>query len=81
MTCGATTGIDAKVNLRHIFFKSQSILGSTMGSREDYLTLVDLYAQGLFKPLIHAVLPLDEIAEAHRLLESREAIGKVVLRP
>jgi NADPH:quinone reductase-like Zn-dependent oxidoreductase len=81
VTCGATTGIDGKINLRHVFFKSQSILGSTMGSKGEYHQLVALYAQGFFKPVIDRVLPLSEIRAAQEALESREVFGKVVLRP
>lgn len=81
VTCGATAGGSAKVNLRHLFFKSQSLLGSTMGSRAEYLKLVELYDAGHFQPLIHEVLPLERVGDAHRLLEERQAIGKVVLRP
>ncbi len=81
VTCGATAGIDAKLNLRHIFFKSQSILGSTMGSKGEYHHLAGLYAQGLFKPVIDRVLPLSEARLAHEALERREVFGKVVLEP
>ncbi len=81
VTCGATTGIDVKVNLRHVFFKSQSILGSTMGSKGEYHQLVALWAQGLFRPVIDRVLPLDRVREAHAALEAREVFGKVVLVP
>ncbi len=81
VTCGATTGIDVKVNLRHVFFKSQSILGSTMGSKGEYHQLVQLYAQGLFQPVIDRVLPLDQVRDAHVALEAREVFGKIVLTP
>jgi NADPH:quinone reductase-like Zn-dependent oxidoreductase len=79
VTCGATTGTRAQVDLRHIFFKSQSILGSTMGSKGEYHQLVKLYERGLFKPVIDRVLPLAEIADAHRALEAREVFGKIVM--
>ncbi len=81
VTCGATAGVDAHVNLRHIFFKSQSILGSTMGSKGEYHQLVALYAQGFFKPVIDRVLPLAEIRQAHEALEQRDVFGKIVVVP
>ena len=56
VTCGATTGIQANVNLRHLFFKSQSILGSTMGTKAEYYELVRLYDEGHFKAVIDRVL-------------------------
>jgi NADPH:quinone reductase-like Zn-dependent oxidoreductase len=81
VTCGATTGIDAKVNLRHLFFKGQSILGSTMGSRAEFAEIVRLHGEGALDPLIDRVLPLEEIAQGHEVLETRAAIGKVVMTP
>jgi NADPH:quinone reductase-like Zn-dependent oxidoreductase len=81
VTCGATTGIDAKVNLRHLFFKGQSILGSTMGSRAEFAEIVRLHGEGVLDPLIDRVLPLEEIAQGHEALETRAAIGKVVMTP
>lgn len=81
VTCGATTGAKASINLRHLFFKSQSLLGSTMGSKGEYHQLVQLMECGLFKAVIDRVLPLEQIAEAHRALEAREVFGKVVLTP
>ncbi len=81
VTCGATTGVDAKVNLRHLFFKGQSILGSTMGSRAEFAEIVRLHAEGVLDPLIDRVLPLEEIAQGHEALETRAVIGKVVMNP
>jgi len=81
VTCGATTGNQARINLTHLFFKSQSVLGSTMGSRGEYHQLVRLYGEGYFEPVIDRVLSLDDIAEGHRVLEAREAFGKVVITP
>lgn len=81
VTCGATAGIDARVNLRHVFFKSQSILGSTMGPKGSYHRLVALYERGIFEPVIDRVLPLDRVREAHEALAAREVFGKIVLNP
>lgn len=81
VTCGATTGADVRVDLRHVFFKSQSILGSTMGSKAEFLQLVKLYERGIFEPVVDRVLPLEAIREAHEALEAREVFGKVVLVP
>lgn len=81
VTCGATTGALAKVNLTHLFFKSQSILGSTMGSRGEYHQLVKLFDAGYFEAVIDRVLPLARIADAHRAIEDRAVFGKVVVEP
>jgi NADPH:quinone reductase-like Zn-dependent oxidoreductase len=80
VTCGATTGPLAQIPLNLVFFKSLSVLGSTMGSLGDVHRLLDLVVAGRLKPVIDAVLPLQQVAEAHRRLEQREVFGKLLLR-
>lgn len=79
VTCGATSGIDVSLNLRHLFFKSQSILGSTMGSRGELIEILRHVGAGRLRAVIGATLPWTEVREGHRLLEDREVFGKVVL--
>jgi NADPH:quinone reductase-like Zn-dependent oxidoreductase len=79
VTCGATTGGAVQLSLHAVFFKSLSILGSTMGSKGDLRALLRLFDQGRLRPVLDRVLPLVQVGEAHRLLEAREALGKVVL--
>ncbi|MBI5497064.1 MAG: zinc-binding dehydrogenase [Deltaproteobacteria bacterium] len=81
VTCGATSGSQVEMDLRHIFFKQQSIIGSTMGSRADLLAVTRLFEQGRLRPVVDQVLPLAEAARAHTLLEERKHFGKVVLAP
>lgn len=81
VTCGATTGHDVKVNLRHLFFKGQSILGSTMGSKAEFYDMMRPIAAGRLRPVIDRVIGLDAVGEAHRALEHREIFGKVVVVP
>jgi NADPH2:quinone reductase len=81
VTCGATTGPKLETNLRAVFFKGLSILGSTMGSRGELMHVVDLVAKGHLAPVVDRVLPLSEVAAAHAALEAREAFGKIVLIP
>lgn len=80
VTCGATTGAVAQIPLNLVFFKSISVLGSTMGGRGDLFRLLDLVAAGRLKPVIAGELPLDQVGEAHRRLESREVFGKLLLK-
>lgn len=77
--CGATAGADVTVNLRLVFFKLLSILGSTMGSIAELHEIMKHVASGRLRPVIDRVLPLNQIAEGHRALEAREAFGKIVL--
>jgi NADPH:quinone reductase-like Zn-dependent oxidoreductase len=79
VTCGATSGPVAEIPLNLVFFKSISVLGSTMGSLGDVHRLLGLVASGQLKPMIDDVLPMSRVAEAHRRLEAREVFGKLVL--
>ncbi len=79
VTCGATTGFEAPVDLRHVFFRQVEILGSTMGSKGDLFGILRLVEEGKLEPVVDRVLPLWEAREAHRLLEARKVFGKIVL--
>ncbi len=79
VTCGATTGGDVSINLRLVFFKLLSILGSTMGSLGELHQVMAHVEAGRLRPVVDRILPLDQVAEGHRVLEAREAFGKVVL--
>ena len=80
VTCGATTGYDGKIDLRYLFSRHISILGSYMGSKGELYPVLDLVARGRVKPVIDTVIPLTKAREAHEILEKREQFGKVVLR-
>ncbi len=80
VTCGATAGHEVTLNLRHVFWRQISVLGSTLASKSRLFTIVDLVAAGRLSPIVASVLPLGDIGQAHRMLEAREAFGKVVLR-
>jgi NADPH:quinone reductase-like Zn-dependent oxidoreductase len=81
VVCGATSGYEPKLNLRHLFWRQLSVLGSTMASKARLFTLMDLFAAGRLRPVVDRVLPLAEVAAAHKLLESRAIFGKLVLTP
>jgi NADPH:quinone reductase-like Zn-dependent oxidoreductase len=80
VTCGATTGYEGKIDLRYLFTRQLSILGSFMGSKAELFPVLELFNRGLLKPVIDTVMPLEQCADAHRRLESREQFGKIVLR-
>jgi len=81
VTCGGTTGSTVEVSLPHLFIKNLSVLGSTMGPRSAYPEILDHVARGLWRPVVHHVLPLSAAREAHELLERRAVSGKIVLVP
>jgi NADPH:quinone reductase-like Zn-dependent oxidoreductase len=80
VTCGATTGYDAKIDLRFLFSRHLSILGSYMGSKAELFPVLDLLARKQVHAVIDKVFPLAEAAAAHRRLEQREQFGKIVLK-
>lgn len=77
--CGSTTGGEVPLNLRAVFFKRVSIIGSTMGPKADQLTVWKLLTQGKLKPVVDRVFPVRDVGKAHEYVESRKAFGKVVL--
>ncbi|MCC7140926.1 MAG: zinc-binding dehydrogenase [Candidatus Eisenbacteria bacterium] len=77
--CGATSGPQATFDLRHLFFKSLSVLGSTMGGRGELDEALRFVAQGAIRPRVDRVVPMEQLADAHRALEVRSAFGKVVV--
>jgi len=79
VTCGATTGYDAKIDLRFLFSRQLSLLGSYMGTKSELHTVMKLVALGRLKPVVDRVFPLAEAAAAHTYLESSSQFGKVVL--
>ncbi|MGA9522903.1 MAG: zinc-binding dehydrogenase [Myxococcaceae bacterium] len=81
VTCGATTGHDVGIDLRVLFYKRISLLGSTMGSKGDLVRILKLVEEGRLKPVLDRTLPLEQAREAHGLLENRQQFGNVVLVP
>jgi NADPH:quinone reductase-like Zn-dependent oxidoreductase len=80
VTCGATTGYDGKIDLRYLFSRHISILGSYMGSKAELYSVLELVARGIVKPVIDTVMPLAQASEAHKRIERREQFGKIVLQ-
>ena len=79
VTCGATTGRDGSLDLRALFAKQLSILGSYMGTKGELLEVSRLFFSGQLRPAIDCTFPLAKAAEAQQRLESSEQFGKIVL--
>jgi NADPH:quinone reductase-like Zn-dependent oxidoreductase len=79
VTCGATTGYQAKLDIRYLFARQLSLLGSFMGSMGELQEALKLVFRRQVKPVIDRVFPLEEIRAAHERLENKEQFGKVVL--
>lgn len=80
VTCGATTGHAAAVDLRYLFARQLSLLGSYMGRFSELLTAAPLLFNGQVRPVVDEVFPLARAADAQRRLEAREQFGKIVLQ-
>jgi len=77
--CGATSGPNPPAALHRIWWKQLSILGSTMGTGEDFAAVYELVATGRARPVVDEVVPLEQIRAAHERLEAGEQLGKIVL--
>jgi NADPH:quinone reductase-like Zn-dependent oxidoreductase len=78
---GNTSGPKAEVDIRYIFGKQISLIGSTMGSHQDFCDVTQLLWDGKLQPVIDRVMPLSEGKEAFAALERGEQFGKIVLQP
>jgi NADPH:quinone reductase-like Zn-dependent oxidoreductase len=81
VTCGATTGASAAIDLRHLFARQLSLLGSYMGGKPELIAAAEHFFAGRLAPVVDEVFPLSRVADAHRRLERREQFGKIVLTP
>ncbi|HUA15161.1 MAG TPA: zinc-binding dehydrogenase [Verrucomicrobiae bacterium] len=79
VTCGATTGPNVGVDLRHLFARQLSLLGSYMGTMGELHEVLSHVFSGALKPVVDRVFPLQEIRAAHEYLEKSQMFGKVVL--
>lgn len=81
VTCGATSGFDARTDLRQVFYRHLTLLGSFMGSKGELLEAMKFVAAGKIRAVVDRVLPLSEARQAHELIEDRAQFGKVILKP
>ena len=79
VVCGATTGANPPAQLHRIWWKQLDVLGSTMGTREDFAGAYELVASGRAQPVVDEVFPLEQARSAHERLEAGEQLGKIVL--
>ena len=77
--CGATSGPNPPAALHRIWWKQLTVVGSTMGTREDFLGAYELVRSGRARVHVDRVYPLAEARAAHERLEAGEQLGKVVL--
>ncbi|HVF92462.1 MAG TPA: zinc-binding dehydrogenase [Blastocatellia bacterium] len=81
VTCGATSGYHGNIDIRYLFSKQISLIGSYMGSKYELVNMLKFFEDGSLKPVVDRVLPLERAADAHRAVQERAQFGKVVLTP
>ncbi len=78
---GNTSGPLTEIDIRYLFAKQISLIGSAMGSRGDFQTITSLLRAGKIKPVIDRVMPLSEGKKAYQIMEEGRQLGKIVLAP
>jgi NADPH:quinone reductase-like Zn-dependent oxidoreductase len=81
VSCGATTGYDAQIDLRHVFFKGINVLGSTQGTKAELDQGLYWMGQGKIKATIDSTNTFEQAAEAHTKMLTGNLFGKVLLKP
>jgi NADPH:quinone reductase-like Zn-dependent oxidoreductase len=81
VTCGATTGPKVELDLRFLFSRQLSLLGSYMGTMSELHEVLGHVFAGRLKPIIDHTFPLKEIRTAHEYMENSQMFGKIVLNP
>ncbi|WP_248910145.1 zinc-binding dehydrogenase [Halocatena marina] len=79
--CGATSGPNPDIDIRSVYQHHRQIRGAPMGNRQDFRDVLSLVSTGELTPTIDRVLRLDEVADAHRAIENRDVVGKIVIEP
>ena len=80
VTCGVTSGSKMELEFAPIFFKSLSVLGSTMGGLGELHRIADLVWRGALTPVVDSRFPLAEVGAAHAKMGSRDVFGKILLQ-
>ena len=81
ITCGSTTGPEVKLDLRYVFMRQQSIMGSVMGTRKELLQITGLIGQRRLKPIIDSTYSLSDACQAQERMLKRGNFGKIILVP
>jgi len=80
VTCGVTSGPKAEVNLQSLYWNHHSLIGSTLGSQEDFRMLLRAVTNARLKPVLDQVFPLDQVAAALARMEAGQQFGKIALQ-
>ena len=78
--CGVTTGATVQANISALYWNHLSVLGSTMGSHEDFRQMVKAVSNAKMKPVVDSVFPLEQARDALARMEAGDQFGKIVLK-
>jgi D-arabinose 1-dehydrogenase-like Zn-dependent alcohol dehydrogenase len=79
LTVGNTGGAKFEIDNRYIFSKHLSIVGSTMGTIEDFHEVMSLVCGGKIRVAVDSTFPLSEARRAQERLQNGEQLGKIAL--
>ena len=81
VTCGAIAGPMVEIDLRTLYLRHLSLIGSTLGTATEFAALVDYINAGQIKPLLAATYPLEQLREAQQAFDAKRFFGKIVIVP
>ena len=81
VTCGATTGPKVEMDLRFVYSRQLSVLGSYMGTLSEMHEVLKHVFSGRLKPVVDRAFPLQETRAAHEYMEKSQMFGKIVINP
>jgi len=79
VTCGGTSGPNLQTDVRRMFWNQWTLMGSTMGSDDEFAAIVDELRAGRLYPPVDSEFPLEQGRQAFERLESGKQFGKVVV--
>src|SRR3989442_3692751 len=80
VNCGVTSGGKAEIDIRYVFVKQFSLMGSFMGGRGELIKVLGFFEDGKLRPVVDSIFPLAEAAKAQVRMEKSEHFGKIVLK-
>src|SRR5437660_8970875 len=81
VTCGATSGPEVRIDLRYLYMRQTTVMGSFMGTRHELLAVAKWLGAGRIRAVIDSVLPLQDVRAAHEQMLERKLFGNIVLTP
>ncbi|HZD13234.1 MAG TPA: zinc-binding dehydrogenase [Candidatus Binatus sp.] len=80
VNCGVTSGGKAEVDIRYLFVRQFSLLGSYMGGFAELQEVLRFFEDGRLKPVVDSIFPLKDAAKAQERMEKSQQFGKIVLK-